>query len=50
MGYSNESGVRELVDNAGALMGEIELDAERQSVTGLRRTGKKRTPRQLMVK
>ena len=33
VGYSNESGVRELVDNAGALMGEIELDAERQSVT-----------------
>ncbi len=30
VGYSNESGVRELVDNAGALMGEIELDAERQ--------------------
>ncbi len=33
VGYSNESGVRELVDNAGGLMGEIELDAERQSVT-----------------
>ena len=30
VGYSNESGVRELVGNAGALMGEIELDAERQ--------------------
>ncbi len=30
VGYSNESGVRELVDNAGALMGEIELDSERQ--------------------
>ena len=30
VGYSNESGVRELVDNAGSLMGEIELDAERQ--------------------
>ena len=30
VGYSNESGVRELVDNAGAMMGEIELDAERQ--------------------
>ena len=30
VGYSNESGVRELVDNAGNLMGEIELDAERQ--------------------
>ena len=33
VGYSNESGVRELVDNAGGLMGEIELDAERQVVT-----------------
>ena len=33
VGYSNESGVRELVDNAGGLMGEIELDAERQAVT-----------------
>ena len=32
VGYSNESGVRELVDNAGGLMGEIELDAERQVV------------------
>ena len=30
VGYSNESGVRELVGNAGAMMGEIELDAERQ--------------------
>lgn len=30
VGYSNESGVRELVDNAGTMMGEIELDAERQ--------------------
>ena len=30
VGYSNDSGVRELVDNAGGLMGEIELDAERQ--------------------
>ncbi len=30
VGYSNDSGVRELVDNAGSLMGEIELDAERQ--------------------
>tara|TARA_B110000444_G_scaffold261534_1_gene314811 strand:+ start:9846 stop:11093 length:1248 start_codon:yes stop_codon:yes gene_type:complete len=30
VGYSNESGVRELVDNAGGMMGEIELDAERQ--------------------
>ena len=33
VGYSNESGVRELVDNAGGLMGEIELDAERRVVT-----------------
>jgi peptide chain release factor subunit 1 len=33
VGYSNESGVRELVENAGALMGEIELDAERQIMT-----------------
>jgi peptide chain release factor subunit 1 len=30
VGYSNESGIRELVENAGSLMGEIELDAERQ--------------------
>jgi peptide chain release factor subunit 1 len=30
VGYSNESGVRELVGNAGQMMGEIELDAERQ--------------------
>lgn len=30
VGYSNESGVRELVENAGSLMGEIELDSERQ--------------------
>ena len=30
VGYSNDSGVRELVGNAGGLMGEIELDAERQ--------------------
>ncbi|MBT61287.1 MAG: peptide chain release factor 1 [Euryarchaeota archaeon] len=30
VGYSNESGVRELVDNAGQMMGEIELDAERK--------------------
>jgi len=33
VGYSNESGIRELVDNAGGLMGEIELDAERKVVT-----------------
>ena len=30
VGYSNESGIRELVDNAGSLMGEIELDRERR--------------------
>ncbi|MDP6010963.1 MAG: peptide chain release factor aRF-1, partial [Candidatus Poseidoniaceae archaeon] len=30
VGYSNESGVRELVVNAGSLMGEIELDTERR--------------------
>lgn len=30
VGYSNDSGVRELVENAGSLMNEIELDAERQ--------------------
>ena len=30
VGYSNESGLRELLDNAGPMMGEIELDAERQ--------------------
>ena len=33
VGYSNESGVRELVENAGSLMGEIELDAERRVMT-----------------
>ena len=32
VGYSNESGIRELVGNAGALMGEIELDSERQVI------------------
>ena len=30
VGYSNESGVRELVGNAGQMMGEIELDTERR--------------------
>jgi len=34
VGYSNDSGVRELVENAGQLMGEIELDAERQIMNG----------------
>ena len=33
VGYSNESGIRELVDNAGNLMQEIELDAEREVMT-----------------
>ncbi len=32
VGYSNESGVRELVGNAGGLMGEIELEAEKDVV------------------
>jgi len=32
VGYSNESGLRELVQRAGGLMHEIELDAERQLV------------------
>jgi peptide chain release factor subunit 1 len=32
VGYSNESGIRELVGNAGSLMGEIALDSERQIV------------------
>jgi peptide chain release factor subunit 1 len=32
VGYSNESGVRELVGNAGPMMGEIELDKERKIV------------------
>ena len=32
VGYSNDSGIRELVQNAGPLMGEIELDEERKEV------------------
>ncbi len=32
VGYSNESGLRELVENAGSIMEEIELDAERRIV------------------
>lgn len=32
VGYSNESGLRELVANAGPLMGEIELEAEKRIV------------------
>jgi len=37
VGYSNESGIRELVANAGALMGEIELDRERKMMTNFLR-------------
>lgn len=54
VGYSNESGVRELVDNAGQLMGEIELDAERQVMnqflTELIRTHPKATYGEAMIK
>ena len=32
VGYSNESGLRELVQRAGALMDKIDLDAERELV------------------
>ncbi len=32
VGYSNESGLRELVENAGSIMEEIELDAEKRMV------------------
>ena len=32
MGYSNESGLRELVQRAGNMMDQIELDAERELV------------------
>ena len=32
VGYSNESGLRELVENAGSVMEEIELDGERRIV------------------
>jgi len=54
VGYSNESGVRELVENAGQLMGEIELDAERQIMnrflTELIRTHPKATYGEMMIK
>ena len=54
VGYSNESGVRELVDNAGAMMGEIELDAERQLMNKfleeLIRSQPKATYGELMIK
>ena len=32
VGYSNESGLRELIQRAGGLMDQIELDAERNLV------------------
>ena len=54
VGYSNESGVRELVDNAGTLMGEIELDAERQLMNRfleeLIKTHPKATYGEMMIK
>ena len=54
VGYSNESGVRELVENAGQLMGEIELDAERQVMNRfleeLIRTHPKATYGEMMIK
>ena len=54
VGYSNESGVRELVENAGQLMGEIELDAERQVMNRfleeLIRTHPKATYGEAMIK
>ena len=54
VGYSNESGVRELVDNAGTLMGEIELDAERQLMNRfleeLIKTQPKATYGEMMIK
>ena len=54
VGYSNESGVRELVDNAGTLMGEIELDAERQLMNKfleeLIKTQPKATYGEMMIK
>ena len=54
VGYSNESGVRELVGNAGTLMGEIELDAERQLMNQfleeLIKTHPKATYGEMMIK
>ena len=37
VGYSNDSGLRELVQRAGGLMDQIELDAERNLVDGFLR-------------
>ena len=54
VGYSNESGVRELVDNAGGMMHEIELDAERRLMTRflseLVKTHPKPTYGEMMIK
>lgn len=54
VGYSNESGVRELVDNAGGMMHEIELDAERKLMTRflaeLVKTHPKATYGEMMIK
>ncbi|MEZ7994102.1 MAG: peptide chain release factor aRF-1 [Candidatus Poseidoniales archaeon] len=54
VGYSNESGIRELVGNAGQMMGEIELDAERKVMdvflSELIKTHPKATYGQQMVK
>jgi len=54
VGYSNESGIRELVGNAGQMMGEIELDAERKIMdvflSELIKTHPKATYGQEMVK
>ena len=54
VGYSNESGIRELVGNAGQMMGEIELDAERKIMdvflSELIKTHPKATYGQQMVK
>ncbi|MDP6869463.1 MAG: peptide chain release factor aRF-1 [Candidatus Poseidoniaceae archaeon] len=54
VGYSNESGVRELVGNAGGLMGEIELEAERDKVNEFLEELVKQSPKatygELMIK
>ncbi len=54
VGYSNESGLRELVDNAGGMMHEIELDAERKLMTRflseLIKTHPKATYGEMMIK
>ena len=42
-----QSGVRELVDNAESLMGEIELDAERKIVTEFPEEFVKAHPKQI---